>query len=561
VIFVLVAVWMVSRYRASVVSVAAARPARTLVASVRAEPQSFNRYTSRDLTTDVISFLTQSSLVRVDHVSGRLEPELAESWDRLPDDLTYRVKLREGIRFSDGEPFSSADVVFSFRAIYDKKVDSPLADSLLVHGRALTVASEDARTVTVRFPAPFGPGMRLLAGVPILPRHKLERSLTEGTFISAWGPATAPSEMAGTGPFSLHQYTAGQRLLFDRNPYYWQWRDGQRLPAVDHLALEIVRDQDAEQLRLESGEIDFTQSELRPSDYSALKRAAADTRVALTDLGVGPDGDLLWFNLSAAMAKDERRRWFERADFRRAIAHAIDRDAFVNIVYLGQAVPGYGVVSPGNGQWYADTPAPGFDVAAAEKLLASLTLTRQGPDRTLVDDHGLEVRFTLLTQKGNTSLERGASVIRDSLARLGIRVDVVALEVGALIHRVMGGDYDAAYFRLLTTDTDPALNADFWLSSGSAHVWNPLQRAPSTAWEAEIDRLVEQISSTTEMPRRQALFGQVQRIMARENPALCFAFPRMWLGMNKRVAGATPAAFRPPVLWNPAVVTIDPQAR
>jgi peptide/nickel transport system substrate-binding protein len=167
VIFVLVAVWMVSRYRASVVSVAAARPARTLVASVRAEPQSFNRYTSRDLTTDVISFLTQSSLVRVDHVSGRLEPELAESWDRLPDDLTYRVNLRVGIRFSDGAPFSSADVVFSFRAIYDKKVDSPLADSLLVHGRPLTVASEDARTVTVRFPAPFGPGMRLLAGVPI----------------------------------------------------------------------------------------------------------------------------------------------------------------------------------------------------------------------------------------------------------------------------------------------------------------------------------------------------------------------------------------------------------
>src|ERR1700730_5604279 len=205
---------MVSLYRASAVSVAAARTDRTLVASVRAEPQSFNRYTSRDLTTDVITFLTQSSLIRVDHVSDRLEPELAESWEKLADNLTYRVKLREGLRFSDGVPFSSADVVFSFRAIYDKKVDSALADSLLVRGRPLTVAPEDARTVTVRFPAPFGPGMRLLAGVPILPRHKLERSLTEGTFMAAWGPATAPSEMAGMGPFSLRQYSAGERLLF-----------------------------------------------------------------------------------------------------------------------------------------------------------------------------------------------------------------------------------------------------------------------------------------------------------------------------------------------------------
>ena len=83
------------------------------------------------------------------------------------------------------------------------------------------------------------------------------------------------------------------------------------------------------------------------------------------------------------------------------------------------------------------------------------------------------MHFTLLTQKGNTSLERGASVIRESLAHVGVRVDVVGLEVGALIQYMMSGNYEAAYFRLLTTDTDPALNSDFWLSSGSAHVWNP----------------------------------------------------------------------------------------
>jgi peptide/nickel transport system substrate-binding protein len=172
----------------------------------------------------------------------------------------------------------------------------------------------------------------------------------------------------------------------------------------------------------------------------------------------------------------------------------------------------------------------------------------------LEDADGQPVRFTLLTQKGNTSLERGASVIRDSLAQVGVHVDVVALEVGSLIDYVMRGDYDAAYFRLLTTDTDPALNLDFWLSSGSAHVWNRAQRAPSLAWEAEIDALMERVSDTADPDRRRELFDEIQRIMAREVPVLCFAFPRLTIAVNSRVVDGMPAPFRPPLLWNPAVI-------
>lgn len=112
------------------------------------------------------------------------------------------------------------------------------------------------------------------------------------------------------------------------------------------------------------------------------------------------------------------------------------------------------------------------------------------------------------------------------------------------------------YFRLLTTDPDPALNADFWLSSGSAHVWNPSQRTPATRWESEIDGLMDQVSTTLDPGQRRALFAEVQRIMAREGPVLCFAFPRLAFAMTTRVTNATPAPFRPPVLWNPAVIGV-----
>jgi peptide/nickel transport system substrate-binding protein len=529
-------------------------PTDTLVASIRAEPRSFNRYMARDLTTTVLTFLMHGALVRINRVTNELEPELAARWELLPDQRTYRLRLRPNVRFSDGAPFSADDVVFSFRAIYDRAVGSILADTLQVRGQPLTVTAEDAATVVIRFPSPFAPGLRMLDGVPIYPRHRLEPALAAGKFRAAWGPSAPPSDIAGLGPFTLRRYEPGQRLTFDRNPYYWQ--SGNQRPHLAHLVLEVVTDQAAELLQLETGSIDLTQSELRPSDVPALKRAVAAGRVAVTDAGIGLDGDLFWLNLTSAKAKDPRSRWLQNSVFRRAIAQSIDRRAFVDTVYLGEAVPADSIVSPGNRVWQTSARPPEYDVAGARRLLGSLGLSERNGDAMLKDADGHPVRFSLLTQKGNTSLERGASVIRDSLAQIGVQVDVVALDVGALVDYVMRGNYDAAYFRLLTTDTDPALNLDFWLSSGSAHMWNPEQRAPSTAWEAEIDALMEQVATESNIERRRELFVDVQRIMAREVPVLCFAFPRLPIAVNSRVVDGMPAPFRPPLLWNPAVIGV-----
>jgi peptide/nickel transport system substrate-binding protein len=442
--------------------------------------------------------------------------------------------------------------VFSFRAIYDRTVASVLADSLEVRELPLTVTAEDVVTLTIRFPAPFGPGLRMLDGVPIYPRHRLEPALKNGSFNSSWGLSTAPADLVGLGPFTLRTYEPGQRLTLDRNPRYW--RAEERLPKLAHVVLEVVPDQAAELLQLENGTIDMTQSELRPFDVPALRRAAG--RVLIGDAGVGLDGDLFWLNLTPAKAHDARRQWLQHPDFRRAVATAVDRRAFVDTVYLGEAVPADSIISPGNHQWHKPAGLPEYDLAMARRLLDSLGLRTRTADRMREDRGGKAIGFTLLTQKGNTSLERGASVIRDSLAEVGVHVDVVALEVGALVEHIRRGDYDAAYFRLLTTDTDPSLNLDFWLSSGSAHMWNLEQRTPSTAWEAEIDRLMDQVSTTLDTERRVALFADVQRIIARELPVVCFAFPRLPLAVNARVTGATPAPFRPPLLWNPAVLSV-----
>src|SRR6185503_17282334 len=121
---------------------------------VRNEPRSFNRLTARETTTELLSNLTQAKLIRINKVTQEVEPWLAESWTRSDDARRYTLKLRSDVVFSDGQPFTSADVVFMFKAIYDEKTGSNLADSLTANGKKLQVAAIDARTVEIVFAEP-----------------------------------------------------------------------------------------------------------------------------------------------------------------------------------------------------------------------------------------------------------------------------------------------------------------------------------------------------------------------------------------------------------------------
>ena len=427
--------------------------------------------------------LTQGKLVRVNRATQELEPLLAEKWSVSADNLTYTLTLRDGVAWSDGAPFTSADVLFTFRAIYDPKAGSVLASSLMVNGAPLQVTAPDARTVVVRYPAPFGPGLRLLDNVLLAPKHKLQAALDAGTFSQAWSAGTPVADLVSIGPFMLTRYQAGERLVFDRNPRYWK-KDaaGQPLPYLDQIVFEIVPDQNAELVRLQSGELDMLQQQVRSEDIATLRPLVNQKKLQLIELGVGTDADVFFFNLRPAKwARDPRGAWLQRKEFRQAISHAVDREAFANTVFLGAGVPIWGPVTPGNKHWFSPnvTRYP-FSVERARALLAGLGLANRDADEWLEDEKGTEARFSVLTYRGNTSLERSVAVLRDDLKPLGVAVDVSAIEQGALIDRMLKGDFDAIFFIYAASSLDPAMSLDFWLSSGQAHIWNMAQKTPAT---------------------------------------------------------------------------------
>jgi peptide/nickel transport system substrate-binding protein len=527
---------------------------RGLVASIRGEPQSFNGFVKRDASTALVTLLTQAKLVRINRATGEVEPWLALGWTRSNDGLRYTIKLRPNATFADGHPFTADDVVFSFAAAYDDKSGSVLADSLQVGGRKLRVAALDPLTVIVTFPAPFAPGLRLLDNLVMLPKHKLAASLAAGTFATVWNRGTPPDQITGLGPFMLADYIPGQRLVFTRNPRYFRTdAAGAPLPYLDSLVVEVVSEQDTDLLQLQSGELDVMTSEIRPQDYAPLKRAADAGRLQLLDLGAAYDPETLWFNLKpGAFGGDPRAAWLQRDEFRQAVSFAVDRQQFADMVYLGAAVPVYGPITPANKKWYSSAvPKTPYDPARAKTLLASIGLTDQNGDGVLEDRRGAPARFTLLTQKGQTSLERGCAFIREELKKIGVVVDVVPLERNAVIQTFLSGrGFDAVYFHVGTTDTDPAINPDFWLSSGTAHVWNPMQSTPATSWERRIDELMmKQIASSDDAERKQ-LFDEVQKIFAEHLPVIHFAAPNVFVAASPRVVNITPVVARPQLLWS-----------
>lgn len=531
----------------------------TLTASLRSEPRTFNRLLDANFPTDLFNILTNGKLIRVNRASRTVEPGLAESWTTSPDNLTYTLTLRQHVKWSDGAPFTPDDVLFTFKALYDPKVQSILAGAMRVNGQPLKVSAPDARTVVITLPAPYGPGIAILDHLPILPKHKLQRALDAGTFRQALSVTTPPADLVGAGPFVLRSYSPGQRFIFDRNPHYWKTDvAGLQLPYADQVVLEIVPDQNAELVRLQAGQLDLLQQAIRPEDVATLRPLVDQGRVRIVELGVGVDPDLFFFNLRTPYwAKDPRREWILTKEFRKAISHAVDREAYANTVYLGEGVPIWGPMTPGNREWFSpNVPRYGYSVERATEILAELGLTNRDGDEWLEDRNNTEARFTVLTFRGNSSLERGTAVLRDSLRAVGIAVDVVALEQGAVIQRMLKSDFESIMFFFAATSLDPAMNPDFWLSSGSAHIWNIGQPKPATEWEKEIDDLMRQMTAEVNQAERKRLFDQVQMIFAEHLPAIYFVAPRLHHAVSSRVGNLEPAINRPQLLWNVEKITV-----
>lgn len=527
-----------------------------IIVGQRAEPKTLNPATATDAISREVIGRLHADLIEINRSTQKTEPALAKSWTVSRDGRVFTLKLRKGIRFSDGHSFDADDVVFSFAVYLDEAVGSPQRDLLMIDGKPPVITKLDSYTVRLALPRPYAAAERLFDGFAILPRHILEKPYREGKFAQAWALNTPAAEVVGLGPFRVKQYWPGQRILLERNPYYWKTdRDNHRLPYLDELVFLFVGSEDAQIMRFEAGETDLV-NRVSSENYALLSREKTASRTQLADLGPSLEYNFLVFNLNDLSGKKldgtaRKQAWFQDLRFRQAVSAAVDRDSIVKLVYGGRGAALWGNVGPGNKMWVnASLPHPARSLESARQLLKSAGFTWSDSGQ-LQDRYGQPVEFSIVTSSSNAQRMKMATLLQDDLSKLGMQVHVVPLEFRAMIDRVFQSfDYEAAIMGLGGGDADPNPEMNVWLSSGSTHLWRMNETEPATEWERDIDQLMNEQMVTLDYGKRKKLYDRVQQIIAEHLPFIFLATPNILAGAKAEVGNFQPAVLDHYTLWN-----------
>jgi peptide/nickel transport system substrate-binding protein len=503
------------------------------------EPKTFNPILVDDEASENVRYLTGGVLIRVNRQTQALEPALAESWKVSPDGRKITFHLRKGLYFSDGSPFSSDDVAYTMKLLMDPQTHSSTGDAFrTTETTKIDVQTPSPDVAVVSFTT-------LVAG--------LERLFDQVAILSSKSPK---KEMSVLGPYYVSEYVAGSHVLLRRNPNYWKHdAEGHPLPYIETVRLDIQRNRDIELLRFRRGELQL----INRLDAEQFDKLQKDSPGAAKNVGTGLDGEEFWFNQTAASAlPDYKKRWFQTTAFRQAVSLAINRADLAKVVFDGFATPAYGPVSPTNHFWFnASLPAPKHDPQAALQILSRAGFRFENGG--LKDSGGHVVEFTVITNSGNTAREKMATMIQQDLSEIGITLKVVTLDFPSLIERITRTfDYDACLLGLVNTDLDPNGQLTVWLSSGENHQWNPAQKSPSTPWEAEIDKLMQEQASTPDEKLRKAKFDRVQQIVAEQQPFIYLINKNALSAVSSNLAGASPVALSPQAFWNIETLRMKP---
>ncbi len=512
-------------------------------------PKSFNPITSGEMSTIDFTQFMYLGLTAMDPWTFAAQPSLATDWASDAAGLVWTVKLRPGVRWSDGQPLRADDVLFTFDTIYDSRTISSARDSLLGPAKERWKL-EKLDDLTLRFTLPArNAAFPELLNQPIIPRHRFGTIVAAGKFNEAMGTNSRGEDLPVTGPFMLAGYD-GTRVIFKRNPQFYKTdAAGNRLPYLDELLWLIVPEVNTQMLKFRQGELDATT--VMGKDYPLFVRPQKRADFTLYMLGPNWGESFLDFNQNTGVnprthrpyVQPHKLAWFRDARFRRAVSHAMDRRFMADGILNGLAYPQYGPMTLHGEALMAnvDVPRYEYDLDKARALLKEMGLEDRDGDGCLEDGQGHRVEFTLTTNVESEVRAKVAACIRQDLEKLGIRVNLRSMTFNALITSLDSTyDWEACLMTILGTP-EPHWGADVWKSAGRAHEWFPNQVQPSTAWEAELDEIFDRGITEMDPVRRREIYARWQEIVAEQQPLIYTVIPEAMVALRGRFGNVFPS--------------------
>ncbi len=472
------------------------KPGGTLRIATSTDPVGLDPMISSAYSTALVTEHVYGSLMQYDKELNEVTPDLAESVEISEDRLLYTFKLREGVTWHDGQPFTAEDVKFSMDRQKDPATGSPNA---YMYASVDEVTVVDPATVEVRFSSVTGPFLDFMASpwAAMVPKHVVEET------------GDLQTTMVGTGPFKFVSYEPGKSVKLVKNAEYYV--PGQ--PFVDELEILFISDDTSRLNAAITKQVDLVQS-LAKKDYRQLSAMPGVQAIALEK------GSCDW----AYISMNCTRAPFDNPLVRQAVAFAKNRKAIADNVMFGQAIPLTGGIVP---QWswayaedlqlYPETP----DVEKAKALLAEAGFA-----------DGFET--TLKVSPAYADLAGEAAIDQEALRAIGINAQIVNLEWGTFINDVFGGnDFDMMVcgWGGPFIDPDEFLYPEFHTGEG----FNPQLFS-----DPEVDRLLEEGRATFEREGRKAIYDQVQERIFTLAPVAAGTNNRIIQAQQDYVQGFTP---------------------
>lgn len=510
-----------------------------LTLSLGSSPRSFNYFGTIDGAAYAVMENILDTLVEPNQVTNEIEPALASSWDVSEDGREVIFHLREGVRWSDGVPFTADDVVFAFQhVIMNPNAEGNARERFTLGDGTVQWEAIDDQTVKAILPQPYGAFLEVLTHAYIVPKHKYEPFISalnpdveRGTVNRAWTTDTPVSDVVGTGNFYLKEYVVDQKVVLASNPYSWRedpW--GNQLPYVDELVYLIVQSSEVSLAMFRAGEID--RISITPGNYPGLKRdeLAGSPWVVYrgSPVDATPSPPHLAFNFD--IEDEELKSVFRNDRFRQAMAHAIDYPRILEDVYNTLAILSGMPVLPSNQAFYnpeIDDHRRGYDLDKAAAILDEIGLTADANGvRRLPSGKALE--FALTAAVDDEAQHDIATLLQQDLEKLGITAHLRLISFGLAFDSALAGDFEAIIMAF-GNQPDPQLRKAIWQPGRPLYYWHlsamdadsldPV-RDEMFDWEQRVFDLFELGEVEMDPDQRKAYYDEWQLLYAQHLPVI-----------------------------------------
>lgn len=524
----------------------------TLYLSTISDPKSFNIIISNETSTSFALGFLFEGLTERDGITTEIKPCLAKSWNYSKDGKRWTFNLRDDVLWSDGVPFTANDVLFTYNSlIYNDNIPTSSRDVFTIDGKKLIVKKLGTWTLEFILPKPFAPLLHQL-GHPILPKHILEKYITNKTFTSCWGVNTRPKDIVGTGPFIMSEYRPGERLTYIKNPNYWKKdKNGNRLPYIERIVVFIVPDREAEIASFKGGEIDVLS--VMGKDWSGLKEGEKEGNYTLYNCGPAFGTTFVAFNQSPIYQKQPKLSWFSNLLFRKAIAHCIDKQTIINNVMFGFGFSQDSAMEKASGFFHnPHTIKYEYNPRKARKILDDIGFIDRNKDGIREDRMGNPIKFVLLTSVENTQRKDMGAIITKDLRDIGLDVTFAPIDFNKLVEVLTSSHNWDAVLIGLTGGIEPHSGKNVWESRGNLHLSNPepnnekdkkIWALKLSPWEKETDEIFNKGCQELDNKKRKKLYDRWQYIISENLPLIYTVNPASLFAVRNRLLNIHPAPY------------------